>query len=113
MPLQTNRLVMIGLGVLGDAPPNSLQPRLADGVHLRWAFPRSLGFPWYRFYLFRRPVRQRERICVIRTLQGFEAGTTAASPLNMPYGVFTSDSPLRFVDEFPAAGVELDLAGRR
>jgi hypothetical protein len=53
--LQTEDLVMGGLNVFGDQPPNTLQPRLDDGVHLRWVFRRDLGFPWYGFYLFRRP----------------------------------------------------------
>jgi hypothetical protein len=53
--LQTQQLVMVGLGNLADSPPNDLQPKLADGVHLRWAFERALGFPRFGFHLFRRP----------------------------------------------------------
>jgi hypothetical protein len=55
MALQTQNLVMIGLGTQRDVPTNAIQPPLVDGVHLRWAFRRDLGFPWYGFYLYRRP----------------------------------------------------------
>ena len=63
--LQTPNLLMFGLGIQNDHPPNSLQPPLKDGIHLRWTFPltfdptrqvmQSPGFPWHGFYLFRRP----------------------------------------------------------
>ena len=43
MTLQTRDLSMVGLGTQGDAPPNALQPSLADGIHLRWSFNRNLG----------------------------------------------------------------------
>jgi hypothetical protein len=54
MALQTSNLTMVGLGSAKDTPPNSEQPPLIDGIHLRWAFKRELGFPWHGFYLFRR-----------------------------------------------------------
>lgn len=54
MALQTDNLVMVGLGMKNDQPANSIQPPLADGIHLRWAFKRELGFPWYGYSLFRR-----------------------------------------------------------
>ena len=54
MALQTSDLAMVGIGILGDAPSNPLQPPLVDGIHLRWTFDRELGFPWHGFYLFRR-----------------------------------------------------------
>jgi len=54
MALQTSNLIMVGLGIQGDSPPNDMQPPLMDGVHLRWAFKRELGFPWHGYYLFRR-----------------------------------------------------------
>jgi len=50
--------MMVGLGVKGDRPPSALQPQLKDGIHLRWAFKRELGFPWYGYYLFRRDHRR-------------------------------------------------------
>jgi hypothetical protein len=69
---------MVGLGVQGDAPPDAIQPPLRDGIHLRWAFQRDLGFPWYGFYLFRRPSRRREEICLARATAGFKAGAWGA-----------------------------------
>jgi hypothetical protein len=53
MPLQTSQLRMVALGVEQDVPPNDLQPRLADGIHLRWSPAPALGLPWYGFYLYR------------------------------------------------------------
>jgi hypothetical protein len=52
--MQTQDLLMVGLGVQEDEPPNQIQPPLKDGIHLRWAFKRVLGFPWHGYYLFRR-----------------------------------------------------------
>ena len=54
MALQTQNLTLVGLGSAKDTPPNAEQPPLIDGIHLRWAFKRELGFPWHGFYLFRR-----------------------------------------------------------
>jgi hypothetical protein len=54
MALQSDRLTMVALSVFGDNPPNQLQPRLANGIHLRWAFARDVGFPWSGYYFFRR-----------------------------------------------------------
>ncbi len=53
MALQTRDLWMLALGIEGDAPPHALQPSIDDGMHLRWAFEPSKGFPWYGYYLFR------------------------------------------------------------
>jgi hypothetical protein len=66
MALQASDLVMVALGVDGDAPPLALQPPLVDGFHLRWAFPRAHGFPWYGYYLFRRPHEFRGERCLER-----------------------------------------------
>jgi hypothetical protein len=66
MALQASDLVMVALGVDGDAPPLALQPPLVDGFHLRWAFPRAHGFPWYGYYLFRRPHEFRGERCLAR-----------------------------------------------
>ena len=45
MPLHRLTTAMLGLGVLGDKPADDLQPPLADGVHLRWAFGAKKAFP--------------------------------------------------------------------
>ena len=65
---------MVALGVNGDTPPIALQPKLVDGVHLRWAFPRARGFPLVGYYLFRRPHEFRGERCLERDLAGRTAG---------------------------------------
>ncbi len=68
MRLQGNRLTMTGLGVHaggdGGTIAMGLQPRMVDGIHLRWALRHDLGFPWYGFYLFRRHHRPGTPICL-------------------------------------------------
>ena len=64
MPLQTDNLVMVGLGVLGDQPPHSIQPKLPDGIHLRWAFDPDRGAPWHGYHLFRRPHDEGRHLCI-------------------------------------------------
>jgi hypothetical protein len=34
---------MVGLGIRADAPPLVEQPKLVDGVHLRWSIARERG----------------------------------------------------------------------
>ncbi len=114
MGLQATRLTMIGLGVESDAPPDPIQPKLADGVHLRWQFQRELGFPWYGFFLFRRAHAEGKRVClseVFRLPAALQSG--ALSALSTPLGEVSSDRPLRFSDDFAPAGVpEIELDGR-
>jgi hypothetical protein len=87
--LQKPDLLMFGLGIENDEPPNALQPRLDDGIHLRWTFPwiedpalhiiRSLGFPWHGFYLFRRTAAgHNENPSPWQTIPGF------SYPLRLP-----------------------------
>lgn len=62
---------MIALGVVGNqANPN--QP--VDGIHLRWGFRRELGFPWYGFYLFRRPAQPGRPSCLSSVSGGLKKG---------------------------------------
>jgi len=109
---------MVGLGVRGDAPPSPAQPPLADGIHLRWAFVRDLGFPWYGFVLFRRPhLVDESRTCVYgqtsATPGGSAAGSTSLTTFSTPYGTFSSDTNITFTDDFPPLGIgEFDLANR-
>jgi hypothetical protein len=101
MPLTTNKLVMIGLGVLGDTPPNPHQPPLVDGIHLRWSFERDLGFPWFGFYLFRRPSQQDNRICLSSAAGNLPSGTLASKVFDTAIGQVSSDTDLVLTDDFP------------
>ena len=113
MPIQSNELAMIALGARGDAPPVAQQPPLVDAIHLRWAFPRSRGFPWFGYYLFRRPHEMRGMRCLAARLHGRPAGNTGSATLVTSDGTFSSDTKISLTDTFPAAGnVEVDLRGR-
>jgi hypothetical protein len=116
MSLQTQKLVMVGLGVEGDVPPNSpnsIQPPLVNGIHLRWAFEPESGFPWYGFYLFRRPSRQGERTCISSSLRELKPGRWTSSEFSSQAGIISSDQNLVLTDDFPPSGqVEFDLDGR-
>ena len=128
MALQTQNLVMVGLGIRSDSPPNPLQPPLVDGVHLRWAFKRDLGFPWYGYYLFRRRHRAGEPLCLSDPVPVPPVGAAPRNPLRtLPPGPLTatiwrfhdrgqisSNQNLLLTDAFPPGGsVELDLDNRR
>lgn len=113
MPLQTENLVMVGLGSSGNEPPSLLQPRLADGIHLRWAFKQELGFPWHGFYLYRRLHRQVSPSVGTDT-RDLSLGLRSSNTLNLSFGQITSDENIRLTDDFPAPGfAEFDLANRR
>src|SRR5271165_6322521 len=119
MALGTGEIVMIGLGIADDSPPQdgesepeSRQPALVDGVHLRWAFRRDLGFPWYGFCLFRREHRERDRSCVSPLLPK-EPGPLRSTSLTTHAGIFTSDKPLLLTRDFYAFSTELDLRDRQ
>lgn len=104
---------MVGLPSVGDVPVGMAEP-LVDGAHLRWAFQRDLGFPWFGFYLFRRPSRHRkeERQCVRPGLRGLHTGPAGSTVLHTPLGRFRSDTELGLTDDFPPRGIaEVDLAG--
>jgi len=123
MVLQTQNLVMINLGVLGDKPPND---QLQDGIHLRWAFKHKLGFPWYGFYLFRRPNREGNSICLsqrfapgMENIQKFfdqQLGIwlLGSTTLHIPdYGQISSDQNLSLTDKFaPSGSLEFSLYDR-
>jgi hypothetical protein len=106
-------LGMIGLGIEGDAPPVDIQPKLANGVHLRWAARRQLGFPWWGYYLFRRTSGETKPLCLSPQLRDRKVGDLPGTSLALEFGTFTSDRPVRLTDDFPPSGVlEVDLAGR-
>lgn len=113
---------LVALGVAGDDRTlPDLQPRLPDGIHLRWAFENTpdsrRGFPWYGFYLLRRLslTTSGQTTCVANqfSTQGLQPGTLPSPDLSVLLGTFHSDQNLRLTDDFPPTGtVELDLAGR-
>ena len=107
-------LWVVALGTIGDAPPNDLQPPLADGIHLRWVFPPAKGFPWYGYYLFRRPTRREHpEFCIRDHLRGLNTGPWPSNQLPVAEGVLSSDRPFQFTNDFPPAGIaEIDLAER-
>jgi len=127
MALQSNRLAMVALSVLGDKPPNALQPTLADGIHLRWASSREVGFPWGGYYLFRRKhlaadfthyVNRVEefiqyQICLRKGLVAF---LTSAGPTNsfvFDGGELSSDVDLRLRAALTGGETDgLELTGR-
>src|ERR1044071_5964891 len=106
---------MLRLGVVGDQRPMpDLQPKLPEGIHLRWGFKRDpqpaldRGFPWYGFYLFRRQSLGSNPTCASTFLGGRTPGTIGPS-LAIALGTFSSDQNLRLTEDFaPAATVELD-----
>jgi hypothetical protein len=111
--LQQNGFVAVALSVLGNQPPNALQPKLPDGIHLRWAFERSHGFPWYGMYLFRRShsVADRQRRVAHIAVLSIPTGSPIITSSD---GVWFSDSTLR-LGVFSASGASstgLDLSGR-
>jgi hypothetical protein len=114
MPLQDpNILSMVGLGTLHELPPNPLQPKLVNAIHLRWAFRPDLGFPWHGFYLYRRNSKRETGPCIGAQLAQLPVGPLNTNSWNSGIGIITSDQPLVATDDFPAAGVaEFDLAGR-
>lgn len=115
MALQVpDNLGMVGLGVLGDAPVNPLQPKsLVDGIHLRWTAGRRHGFPWYGYHLFRRHHLPGEPVCLAPYLAGRAAGPQGTSRLELAGGSVSSDAELILTDELNPGGTPgFDLAAR-
>jgi hypothetical protein len=113
MALQTSNLTLVGLGSAKDVPPNAEQPPLIDGIHLRWAFKRELGFPWHGFYLFRRVHDPGTLSWLSPHLAGLPKGPWPGKSIDTPLGRVFSDQNLNLTEDFtPAAQVELDLANR-
>jgi hypothetical protein len=116
MALQTQNLVLVGLGLERDAPPNAMQPPLVRGIHLRWAFAPKFGFPWYGYYLFRRSSGPGEPVCLELAGRNLHPGRLPGPMLSLPSGQFESDTSLVLTDEFPFprgdGNVEFSLEGR-
>ncbi|MET0624190.1 MAG: hypothetical protein ABW250_14500, partial [Pyrinomonadaceae bacterium] len=114
MSLQSDDLSMIGLSVVDDQPPDRYQAPLTDGVHLRWSFRRESGFPWYGFYLFRRPSRAGRALCLSAVTSGLLKASAPGSKHHTAIGVLSSDASLVLTDDFaPNDQVEFDLEGRK
>jgi hypothetical protein len=95
---------MVGLGILRDIPPINDQPPLVDGIHLRWAFPRARGFPWYGYYLFRRPHEFRGERCLERDLAGSAPGSDLGTSFSTALGVLSSGDPIVLTEVVAPAG---------
>jgi hypothetical protein len=101
---------MVGLSIRGYVPPNTIQPqKLVDGIYLRWASERDVGFPWYGYYLFRRNHDSGDLIKTKLDIPGFAPGTAV---VYTPQGPVSSDEPLVMTSDFPPVARELDLANR-
>lgn len=113
MSLQTDNLAMIGLGVDDDPQVNHYHYRLDNGIHLRWAFDRDLGFPWHGFYLFRRPARPGSPLCLSSVLGGLEPGSWPDNKHHTALGLLSSNTNLELTEDFaPGNRVEFALDGR-
>lgn len=106
-------LKMAALGIEADSPVSPLQPRLDDGIHLRWNIDPDNGFPWGGFYLFRRPHVHMLQ-CVRSYLAGLKPGALEGSILSTDLGDFHSDRVLVATGCLVPIGgqVGLDLGGR-
>ncbi|MEN3325389.1 MAG: hypothetical protein V7638_196 [Acidobacteriota bacterium] len=114
MALQTSNLTLVGLGSAKDTPPNSEQPPLIDGIHLRWAFKRELGFPWHGFYLFRRVHNPGTLTWLSQHTANLPPGPFGGNSLDTPLGRVFSDTNFVLTENFPPPpnAVEFDLANR-
>src|SRR5262245_16962978 len=113
MALQTSNLTLVGLGCSKDAPPNSVQPTLIDGIHLRWAFKRELGFPWHGFYLFRRAHDPGTLSWLSQHTGQLPKGPWPGNSFDTPLGRVFSDKNLFLTEDFPPQNlVEFDLDNR-
>ncbi len=109
---QSKQLQMVGLGVQGDAPDVPIQPRLKDGIHLRWATTPDLAFPWFGFFLYR---RQRgddiSKTCMFPLARPVRPGSQGATSIVLAHNErIDSDLPINLTDDFPAANsLEVDF----
>jgi hypothetical protein len=118
--LQSQYLIMTGLGIKGDVPPHALQSSLVDGVHLRWFFEKSRGFPWHGYYLFRRPHQDdrppypHEAPCdpQFSELNEIPLGKLGTNLLRTKNGLLISDQEL-VLTSLPSLPNGLDLSRRK
>ena len=103
-------LGLLSLSIIGDIPPLTDQPTLPNGIHLRWAFDRNAGFPWYGFYLFRRPtpLGGGSTVCLSSQLGSYAPGEQGRTFI-LPLGRFSSVDPITLTNDFAPSTVEVDL----
>lgn len=96
---------MTGLGVQGDAPAVSIQPKLKDGIHLRWATTPDLAFPWFGFFLFRRQLgNEAPKTCIFPLSQHLPPGLQSTASIVLARNeVVESDLPINLTEDFPPA----------
>ncbi len=108
---------MVGLGIQGDPdPPHFPQPHsLKNGIHLRWAFARNPdlpgydpGFPWYGFYLFRRPRVQTPGKSLNNIISGLSPGPLPYNTFVFSDGQFSSDRNLSVLRSNNENGLDLN-----
>ncbi len=98
MAIQSTDLTALGLGITGDLPPTSLQPQVRNGVHIRCATSFAKGFPWFGFYLFRRPRRTQLEKCLAQQLAALQPGNTGKTSLEFSGVSFTSATPIELLE---------------
>ncbi len=107
MGLQTDDLVMIGRGITDGQTVNPAgQPIMANGNHLRFAFARERGFPWWGFYLFRRLHQGSKTVCA------WPQPGAKGSVVQSPEGTWSCPPPaeLKLDNSFaPTTKFEFDL----
>jgi hypothetical protein len=92
MALQSaDAIALTALSVINDEPPDSLQPRLVDAIHLRWSFGATRAFPWHGYYLLRRLHHEARMHC----LQDRFAGLLDQSEVSTSEGIFRSDASFK------------------
>jgi hypothetical protein len=104
MAIQSNDLAALGLGIVGDVPPTPLQAKVKDGVHIRYATAFEKGFPWFGFYLFRRPRRTSLETCIGPQLEPLKAANTGKTRLDLGGTSFTADRPIELIEKSSAPG---------
>jgi hypothetical protein len=92
---------MAAISVRGHVLPNAIQPPLADGIHLRWAFEREYGFPWFGYLLYRRLSHSADATLRRFDLTGIVPGSLGASTLQPSGDEVRSNATLAATDDFP------------
>ena len=114
MTIQSNDLTALGLGITGDVAPTSLQPAVRNGVHIRYATSSTRDFPWFGFYLFRRPRRTALETCLGPKLAGLKPEKTGKTRLELAGIPFVATAPIEMIGQSAASaatGIALPPAG--